>query len=181
LFPLCFHSVSTFSGCQVGSGYKEETKWKHVASSRKAIWFKQKGISMTGKPFQSKLIPYKNEIAVLRSERPPASYARIATVLKERHGLSIQRAAIAKFVKVRSGGRKVYFIRKDIAAGRAMSPQHATQAQQAAASGQPANLSPKQDRPKPVFEFQYSERYNLKRLPPEEAAAIRKKLEAEGH
>ena len=37
------------------------------------------------------------------------------------------------------------------------------------------------DPPKPKFEFTYSERYNLKRLPPEEAAAIRKKLEAEGH
>ena len=35
--------------------------------------------------------------------------------------------------------------------------------------------------PNPKFEFEYSERYNLKRLPPEEAAAIRKKLEAEGH
>jgi hypothetical protein len=45
---------------------------------------------------------------------------------------------------------------------------------------QPANIktvSPE----KPVFEFTYSERYNLHRLPKEEAAAIRKKLEAEGH
>ena len=45
---------------------------------------------------------------------------------------------------------------------------------------QPANaniVSPE----KPIFEFTYSERYNLHRLPKEEAAAIRKKLEAEGH
>ena len=35
--------------------------------------------------------------------------------------------------------------------------------------------------PKPKFEFKWSERYNLKRLPKEEAAAIRKKLEEEGH
>ena len=137
---------------------------------------------MTGKPFQSKLIPYKNEIAILRGERPPASYAaRIASVLKEKHGLSIQRAAIAKFVKVRSGGRKVYFFRKDMAPRRAMSPQPVTQVQGMVALEQSANLSPKQDRPKPVFEFTYSEKYNLKRLPKEEADAIRKKLEAEGH
>ena len=31
------------------------------------------------------------------------------------------------------------------------------------------------------FRFTPSERYNLTRLPPEEAAAIRKKLEEEGH
>lgn len=136
---------------------------------------------MTGKPFQSKLIPYKNEIAVLRSERPPASYARIAIILKERHGLSIQRAAIAKFVKVRSGGRKVYFIRKDMAARRAMSQQPVTQVQGMAASGQSANLRSKLEPQKPVFEFTYSEKYNLKRLPKEEADTIRKKLEAEGH
>jgi hypothetical protein len=136
---------------------------------------------MTGKPFQSKLIPYKNEIAVLRSERPPASYARIANVLKERHGLSIQRAAIAKFVKVRSGGRKVYFIRKDMAARRAMSPQPVTQVQGMAASGQSADLSSNQEPATPKWNFQYSQRYNLTRLPPEEAAARRKKLEEEGH
>lgn len=32
-----------------------------------------------------------------------------------------------------------------------------------------------------MFEFKYSERYNLTRQPPEEAAARRKKLEEEGH
>jgi len=33
-----------------------------------------------------------------------------------------------------------------------------------------------QQQPKPKFEFKYSERYNLTRLPPEEAAAIGKNL-----
>ena len=42
-------------------------------------------------------------------------------------------------------------------------------------------MSGQQQRPKLKFEFTYSERYNLKRLPKEEAAAIRKELEAEGH
>jgi len=35
-------------------------------------------------------------------------YAQIAAVLREKHGLVIQRAAIFKFVKVRSRRRKVY-------------------------------------------------------------------------
>src|SRR5437870_9384600 len=60
---------------------------------------------MAVKPFQSTLIPYQDEIADLRSRRPPVSYARIAVILYEKYGLHIRRGAIAKFVKVRSGGR----------------------------------------------------------------------------
>ena len=121
---------------------------------------------MPGKPFQSCLIPHQVEIAVLRSQRPPVSYARIAEILQEKHGLAIHRAAIAKFVKVRAKGRKVYFYRREAAARK---PTPAVE----------SNVAPQKSKPK--FEFQYSERYNLHRLPPEEAAAIRKKLEAEGH
>ena len=121
---------------------------------------------MRGKPFQSCLIPYQDEIAALRNQKPPVSYARIAVHLKQKHGLSIKRAAIAKFVKARSRGRKVYFFRQESASKKSV-PADAAKAERQA--------------PKPKFEFKYSERYNLKRLPPEEAAAIRKKLEAEGH
>ncbi len=141
----------------------------------------QKGISMPGKPFQSSLIPYKDEIAALRSEKPPVSYGRIAIMLHEKHGLSIQRAAIAKFVKVRSGGRKVYFFRKEIAARKTITAQQNGSGQQTVAPGQCIKSGPSYPDPRPAFEFTYSERYNLHRLPPEEAAARRKKLEAEGH
>jgi hypothetical protein len=121
---------------------------------------------MPGKPFQSILIPYQNEIVALRSQKPPVSYARIADLLRLKYGLIIQRAAIGKFVKARARGRKVYFFRREVAAKKP--------APVAACKTEP-------QQPKPKFEFEYSERYNLKRLPPEEAAAIRKKLEAEGH
>ena len=40
---------------------------------------------MTGKPYQSCLIPYRLEIFVLRSQKPPVSYARIAEILREKH------------------------------------------------------------------------------------------------
>ena len=80
---------------------------------------------MPGKPFQSSLIPYQNEIADLRSHRPPVSYARIADLLWQKYGLRIQRAAIAKFVKARSGGRKVYFFRREVAAKKSISVQPA--------------------------------------------------------
>jgi hypothetical protein len=127
--------------------------------------------AMPGKPFQSSLIPYQNEIAELRSRRPPVSYARIAEMLRQKYGLSIQRAAIGKFVKARSGGRKVYFIRREIAAKKATSVKPAP----------PPIASASVPLTKGKFQFTPSERYNLKRLPPEEAAAIRKKLEEEGH
>ena len=56
---------------------------------------------MPGKPYQSILIPYEEEILSLRRQRPPMAFARIAELLKEKHQVSIQRAAICKFVKVR--------------------------------------------------------------------------------
>ena len=127
---------------------------------------------MAVKPFQSTLIPYQDEIADLRSRRPPVSYARIAVILYEKYGLHIRRSAIAKFVKVRSGGRKVYSFQRDAAA--------AARSKSVKPAAQPADPGSRPP-PKPKFEFKYSERYNLTRLPPEEAAARRKKLEEEGH
>jgi hypothetical protein len=134
---------------------------------------------MPGKPFQSSLIPYGTEILRLRSCNPPVSYARIAELLRENYGLDIQRAAIGKFVKARSGGRKMYYFRKDLAARKIVL---ARQAQHAADSAGTVVAPSGQPQPqKPKFEFTYSERHNLKRLPPEEAAARRKKLEEAGH
>jgi len=130
---------------------------------------------MPGKPFQSSLIPYQDEIAALRKQKPPVSFARIAELLRQKYGLSIRRAAIGKFVKARARGRKVYSFIPETAAKKSTAP-----VQPEVLAAQPANPG-SGAQPKPKFEFTYSERYNLKRLPPEEAAAIRKKLEAEGH
>jgi hypothetical protein len=121
---------------------------------------------MTGKPYQSSFIPCQLEIIALRSQKPPVSYAQIAKILREKHGLNIQRAAIAKFVKVRAKGRKVYFFKRE---------------REVKQPAPPPAAAPKTEPQMPKFEYTYSNRYNLHRLPPEEAAAIRKKLEAEGH
>jgi hypothetical protein len=136
---------------------------------------------MAGKPFQSTLIPYQKEITELRSRRPPVSYARISDILRKKHGLSIQRAAIAKFVKARSGGRKVYFFRKEAGAIKAMQAQPNAESSPSIPHPQGATPSPKQEPKRSDFQFTYSERYNLRRLPPEEAAAIRRELEKNGH
>jgi hypothetical protein len=93
-------------------------------------------------------------------------YTRIAELLQQKYNLVIQAPAIFKFIKVRSGGRKVFSYGRNISAEKPAS---------APPSPQPASA------PKPFFEFPYSERYNLHRLPPEVAEAWRKKLEEEGH
>jgi len=126
---------------------------------------------MAVKPYQSRLNPYEQEIIDLRLRRPPMPYRQIAELLRQKYNLTIQRAAIFKFIKVRSRGRKVYSYQRNSTSKSTVPVQpsrHVTESD---------HDSP----PKPKFEFTYSERYNLKRLPKEEAAAIRKKLEAEGH
>jgi|SRR5262245_5011581 len=126
---------------------------------------------MPGKPYQSCLIPHEDEIASLRERRPPMPYAQIAELLRQTHNLRVRRETIFKFIKVRSRGRRMYRYQRSVAWKKS---KHVRPVSQLA--------DPRSDsKPKPKFEFTYSERYNLKRLPPEEAAAIRKKLEAEGH
>jgi len=78
---------------------------------------------MSGKPYQSSLIPYEDEIIALRHRRPPMPYAQIAELLRQKHNLLIQRSAIFKFVKVRSGGRKVYSYSRTLPKRRLQLPQ----------------------------------------------------------
>jgi hypothetical protein len=59
---------------------------------------------MPSKPFQSRLNPYRDEIADMRKPWPPVSYKEIALILKERHGLEISPHAIWSFVKTRALG-----------------------------------------------------------------------------
>ena len=127
---------------------------------------------MAIKPYKSSLIPYEDEIVALRRRKPPVPYAEIADLLRQKYNLTIQRAAIFKFIKVRSRGRKMYCYLGSTTPKRSTTDNPSPQASDAGSN--PSSSKPK-------FEFIYSERYNLKRLPKEEAAAIRKKLEAEGH
>ena len=136
---------------------------------------------MAGKPFRSVLIPYQDEIAELRSQRPPVSYARIAEVLREKYGLTVKRAAIGKFVKSRSGGRKVYFFRHELAARRSKSAGAGLEHRSRPCPEVRVTVDPKPKASDDDFGFTYSDHYNLTRLSPEEAAARRKKLEEEGH
>ena len=62
---------------------------------------------MAGKPYQSKLNPYLQEIAELRKGWPPTTYKEIAKILNQKHpGLNISPNAVWSFVKMRGGGAK---------------------------------------------------------------------------
>ena len=62
---------------------------------------------MPGKPYQSKLIPYANEIRRLRME--DRTYREIAEHLSETYGVTVDHSTIFNFVKVRSRPRKVKY------------------------------------------------------------------------
>ena len=61
---------------------------------------------MSGKPYQSSLIPYENEIVSLRRKRPPVSYSRIAELLRDKYQIVIGKKGIQMFIKRRV--KKVY-------------------------------------------------------------------------
>jgi hypothetical protein len=128
-------------------------------------------IAMSGKPYQSCLIPHENEIIALRRHRPPMSYAKIAELLRGKYQLHVCRETVFKFLRVRSRSHRIFRYGRNVG----------TEKPTPAAPSQKSTNQGTGPSPRPVFEFTYSERYNLKRLPREEAAAIRKKLEEEGH
>jgi hypothetical protein len=128
-------------------------------------------VQMLVKPYQSTLIPYEDEILSMRHQRPPMPYSEIAEVLRQRHQIAVCRQTIFKFIKVRSRGRKVYSYGRNpgFAKPAAFSP------------ALKRNDSEHKDQSEPFFNYTPGDRYNLTRLPPEEAARRRKKLEEEGH
>jgi len=153
---------------------------------------------MPGKPYQSILIPYEDEILSLRRQRPPMAFARIAELLKEKHQVSVQRAAICKFVKLRARWRK-----KETQQHRAASKtwntaqSHGSQPQSARTRQETGAVPPNSagtenrqpwlgwqnekpaSREKMLTTFTPSNEYNLTRLTPEEAAAYVEQLRRE--
>jgi len=56
---------------------------------------------VAGKPYQSSLIPYEDEIITLRRKRPPMPYSQIAELLRDKYQLKICRETIFYFIKLR--------------------------------------------------------------------------------
>ncbi len=66
-----------------------------------------------GKPFQSKLEPVAQVIRDLRRQRK--SYREIAQILRDEHGITVDRTTIWSFVKVRSNPRHVFTMADEVA------------------------------------------------------------------
>lgn len=149
---------------------------------------------MSGKPYQSKLLPYEGEIVALRAARPPTPYAAIAEILRQKYQLIIERSAIFKFVKVRSRGRKVYSYARPVRPKhtpnqknrvttpldqRVPAPQNEPLGIPLSSSGpvgQTASSQPSSAR-RILKHFVPSLHYNLTRLTPEEKAAFIQRLQ----
>jgi hypothetical protein len=58
-------------------------------------------IVVAGKPYQSCLIPYEDEIITLRRKRPPMPYSQIAELLREKYQVKVCRETIFYFIKLR--------------------------------------------------------------------------------
>ena len=67
--------------------------------------------SSRGKPFQSKLEPVAQVIRDLRRHRK--SYREIAEILRDEHGVAVDRTTIWSFVKVRSNPHRVIAMADD--------------------------------------------------------------------
>ncbi len=128
---------------------------------------------MSVKPFRSNLIPYERDILEWRHLDPPMTYAEIAKQLKDKYGFTITRAAIFKFIKVRAvrarEGRKDYIY-------------NLSDHSQRFAETRPLLKKPNPGtsaKRKPVFDYQFSDRYNLTRITQEEADKILNEPEEE--
>jgi len=137
-----------------------------------------------GKPYQSCLVPYENEIIALRRKKPPVPYSQIAELLCEKYQLRIHRGTIYSFMEIRS--KESY---KNKFCKHAWNMEFNNTAEIPTLQKSPLLETPKPaitDKPKPAvtlhpeeraFNFPFSETYNLHRVSPEEAAARLKKLE----
>ena len=63
-------------------------------------------MAQRGKPYQSCLEPYEDEIIALRRETPPVPYKIIAEYMREEHQIEIRPESIFYFIKRRVLGLK---------------------------------------------------------------------------
>lgn len=139
----------------------------------------------SNKPFQSVLIPFEEEIRGLRRRRPPVSYAEIAHILNQRHGIAVTYNAVFNFVKVRSKGKRSSYlfgppwhrVRNPLSDQKTTSVTLGNPSTSDFPQGRKAEDA--LSRPRRPVAFSFSDQYNLTRLTPEEAAALEKKLDEE--
>ena len=141
---------------------------------------------MSEKPYQSCLEPFNEEIIALRRRKRPMSYAKIVKYLQDKHQITVHRQTVYDFLKVRAKGFKPCKFAWNIEPVSAAN-QPTTEVPQVLIKPE---VSPIRETPKPAadkpkiselasrpFEMEFSETYNLTRLPFEEAEAMNKIIE----
>lgn len=121
------------------------------------------------------LIPYKDEIMILRETIPPTSYAEIAEILKKNHQVSISKATIHSFLKALIRGYKPCELTKRIRQAEAEAARPAQPASATPATPAASEISPQVKE----LNVPISEKHILTLKPEEERAARVAKIEAE--
>jgi len=142
---------------------------------------------MPGKAYQSCLKSFEKEIISLRLKRPPMPYSKIAVYLKEKYQIEVCRQAIYQFLKTRSKGYKtckyagciepINDVNQPTTEVLSLPKQTVSEIREI--SKQSAAVKPSmltEQPPETEFKMEWSDVYNLHRLPPEEAAERRKRI-----
>ena len=132
---------------------------------------------MSGLPFRSKLAPFEQEITDLRRQRPPVSYRQIVQLLKERHGVEVTINGVFVFLRTRrkwdrraAAGEKLTVLQESPQVSRRPTPSTVATNRHGTDQATPGRK---------LFNYTYSNTYNLTRLTPEEKTALEKRLEEE--
>jgi hypothetical protein len=137
---------------------------------------------MAGKPYQSCLLPYENEIITLRRKKPPMPYSQIAELLRDKYQLTVRRGTIYSFMEIRA---KESYKNKVCKHAWNMELKNTNYPPTTEAPSLQTTKPAVTDKSKPTvvlnpeeraFDFPFSETYNLHRVSPEEAEARLKKL-----
>ena len=130
---------------------------------------------MSGLPFRSKLAPFEQEIMELRRKRPPVSYRQIVQLLKEQHGVEVTINGVFAFLRT----RRKWDRREAADAKKQTTPQQVPQASRRPAVVTNHACTDQATPGRKLFNYTYSNTYNLTRLTPEEKVALEKRLDEE--
>lgn len=156
---------------------------------------------MYGKPYQSILIPFHDEIRALRRRNPPMPCSQIAELLREKYQITVSGSNIYKYIKLRAQNSFKNKTCKyawdmeplnqnnqpdpEVPCERKHTVSHTPEINQTEVSDTLKPAVKVKDKPKqsvfddseplPEFEYPFSDINNLRPLPPEEARALRKR------
>ena len=142
---------------------------------------------MAGKPYQSCLAPFENEIVALRRQKPPMSCANIAKHLQNKYQIAVHRQTILDFLKVRAKGFKqckyawniepINDVIQPTKETSSLSQQTVSELRETPKQSVVVKPAAASAEPKKILNMQWSDVYNLTRMSDEEAAARNKRIE----